>query len=64
MLDLVVNNLDWGERNRETLWRGRRKEESECVRLCVCMCVCVDGDFGLKVKCYPQSTFWIDDRSF
>lgn len=33
MLDVVVNNLDWGERNRDTLWRGRRKEESESVRV-------------------------------
>lgn len=31
MLDVVVNNLDWEERNRATPWRGRRKEESECV---------------------------------
>lgn len=37
MLDVVVNNPDWGERNRETLWRGRRKEGSGYV--------CMGGNF-------------------
>lgn len=46
LLDVLVNNPGWGERNRETLWRQKRKEQSGCMcesTVCTCGIYCTCG---------------------
>lgn len=65
----MVNNPNWGERNRETLEGKQEGKERMCVHECVCVwvgivCISVDMDFGLEGMRYHPLPFGTNDSTF